>query len=173
MKAGSIAATVAAALLATATGVAAQTLYKLIDKDGKVTYSEKPPKDFDGKVVPLDIDPNRNTATLPKPAAAPAKTETGGPGKAGERKAPAKREEGQKGVDSDDRVQQAKDRLEAARKALEDAQNNPGPDDVLRVGKVGGGTRPVFSEPYANKLSQLEAKVKSAEEDLKRAEENR
>ena len=28
----------------------AQTLYKLIDKDGKVTYSEKPPKDFGGKV---------------------------------------------------------------------------------------------------------------------------
>ena len=173
MKTIRIAAVGAAALLAfAASGASAQTLYKLIDKDGKVTYSEKPPKDFDGKVVPLDIDPNRNTATLPKPPAKVERTEETGPGKGG-RKPPPKREEGQKGVDSNERVREAQERLESAKKALEDAQNNPGPDDVLRVGKVGGGTRPVFAESYANRLSQLEAKVKDAEAKLKEAEENR
>jgi len=171
MKTIRIAAMGAAALLAFA--ASAQTLYKLIDKDGKVTYSEKPPKDFDGKVVPLDIDPNRNTATLPKPPAKVERTEETGPGKAGRKGPPPKRVEGEKGVDSEDRVREAKERVESTRKALEDAQNNPGPDDVLRVGKVGGGTRPVFSEPYAQRLNRLEAQVKEAEENLKRAEENR
>ena len=44
----------------------AQTLYKLIDKNGKVTYSEEKPKEYDGQVIQLNIDPNANTATLPK-----------------------------------------------------------------------------------------------------------
>ena len=57
---------VALALCAVATLAAAQTLYKLIDKNGKVTYSEEPPKNFDGKVIRMDIDPNANRATLPK-----------------------------------------------------------------------------------------------------------
>ena len=60
-----------------ASGASAETFYKLIDSNGKVTYSEKPPKDFDGKVIRLDIDPNANTATLAKP---PAKGETAGRG---------------------------------------------------------------------------------------------
>jgi len=38
------------------------TLYKLIDKNGKVTYSDSPPKNFDGQVIPVDIDTKRNTA---------------------------------------------------------------------------------------------------------------
>ncbi|HET9471044.1 MAG TPA: DUF4124 domain-containing protein, partial [Usitatibacter sp.] len=46
----------------------AQTLYKLIDRNGKVTYSQEAPKDFDGKVIRIDIDPNRNSATLGAPA---------------------------------------------------------------------------------------------------------
>ena len=57
---------IAAALLLCAAGASAQTLYKLIDKNGKVTYSESPPKDFDGKVQRMDIDPKANTATLPR-----------------------------------------------------------------------------------------------------------
>ena len=42
-----------AALIAASPG-AAQTVYKLIDRNGKVTYSEEPPKDFDGKVIRID-----------------------------------------------------------------------------------------------------------------------
>ena len=53
--------------------VAAQTtLYKLIDKNGKVTYSDSPPKNFDGQVIPVDIDTKRNSATINTPGTAAA-----------------------------------------------------------------------------------------------------
>ena len=130
----------------------AQTLYKLIDKNGKVTYAEKPPKDFDGKVIRLDIDPNANTATLPKPVTPPA----GNAGRADSA--------------TPDRLKAARDRAEAARKAYDNALNNPGESDVTRVGNVGGGARPVFSEAYSKRLAELEQAAKEAEDDLKRAE---
>ena len=156
----------AAALLAlcSADASAQTTLYKLIDKNGKVTYSEKPPKDFDGKVIPLDINPDRNTATLPKPPAA-TKSEEGG----------NKREDRrfQRSTDGEERVRAAKEKVEAAKRALADAQNNPQEGDVTRVGNVGGGARPVFSEDYQRRLDKLERDVKDAEDELKRAEENR
>ena len=38
-----------------ASAACAQTLYKLVDKNGKVTYSESPPKDFDGQVAVFDL----------------------------------------------------------------------------------------------------------------------
>ena len=47
----------------------AETIYKLIDRNGQVTYSEAPPKSFDGQVIRMNLDPNANTATLSKPAA--------------------------------------------------------------------------------------------------------
>lgn len=147
-----------ACALAAAAG--AQTLYKLIDRNGKVTYAEKPPKDFDGKVVPLNIDPNANTATLPKPGAAPR------PETESERilRRPAPGSEGA------DKVQAARARLEAAKKALQDAIDNPKEGEVERVGKVGGGTRPVQSEDYRKRLAALEANVRKAEEELRIAE---
>jgi hypothetical protein len=163
---------------AVASPAAAQTLYKLIDKDGKVTYSEKPPKDFGGKVIPMEIDPNRNTATLPKPTKedeAAARRRAIEEGKAGSR-APsqgAKREVGEKGVDSADRLKEAQERLEAARAALKDAQDSPNPGDMTFVQNKGGGARPVPSEAYAKRLTNLETRVKIAEEDVKRAEDAR
>ena len=152
MRAGFVTVVCIALGLALGLDAQAQTLYKLIDKNGKVTYAEKPPKDFDGKVIRLDIDPNANTATLPKAAAQPA--------------------EGARRVDSaaPDRIKAARERAESARKAYEDALNNPGEGEVTRVGNVGGGTRPVFSEAYSKRLADLEQAAKEAEDDLKRAE---
>jgi hypothetical protein len=147
------------AAAAFAADACAQTLYKLVDKNGKVTYSEKPPKDFDGKVIRLDIDPNANTATLPK---APPAAERGG------RNSDARREG--KTQSKEDRVQLARDKLDAARRAYEQARDNPGEEDIARMGKKGGGTRPVMSEAYTAKLGALEAAVKQAEEELRRAE---
>jgi len=138
-------------LAVAATDAAAQTLYKLIDKNGKVTYSEKPPKDFDGQVIRLDIDPKANTATLPKPTAS----------------APAP-DAASRGA-SDDRVRAAKAKLESARKAYEQARDNPRDEDLTFIGNKGGGTRPVPNEDYAKRLSTLEQAVKDAEEELKRA----
>jgi hypothetical protein len=133
----------------------AQTLYKLIDKNGKVTYSEKAPKEFDGKVIRMDIDPKANTATLPKGSAVNAQGD------------------GARATQSEDRIDKARAALEAARKALQEARDNPGPDEVNRIGNKGGGTRPQPTEQYQRKLEQLEQAVRNAEEELKDAQQSR
>ena len=145
---------VAAVALAFALPAAhAQTLYKLIDKNGKVTYAEKPPKDYEGQVIPLTIDPNANTATLPKAGTPPPPPS-----------------QFARPPDTSDRVKAARERVEAARKALEDARENPKEGEVAFIGKKGGGARPQQSEEYTKRLTDLERAVKEAEEDLKRAE---
>jgi hypothetical protein len=144
-----------AALVAMCSGDAtAQTLYKLIDKNGKVTYSEKAPKDFDGKVVPMNIDPNANTATLPRP----------GPSASPEARGSAAMQGGHSAV------QAARDKVDAAKKALQEAIDNPGEGEVQRVGTKSGFTRPVPTEEYRKRLAGLEATVKKAEEELRVAE---
>ena len=148
-------AAVAAAVSWCSADAAAQTLYKLIDKNGKITYSETPPKEFDGKVIRMDIDPKANTATLPKPSAdAPAP-----------RGAPSGSVAGAGG-----NVQSARDKLEAAKKALQDAQENPREDEVQRVGTTKGFTRPVPTEEYQKRLAGLEENVRRAEEELRVAQ---
>ena len=147
MTLAAIACSLAAAL------ATAQTLYKLVDKNGKVTYSETAPKpgEFDGQVTRIDVNPNANTATLPRfePKAPEAATN------------PGSRMPDARG---------ARERLEAAKKALADARDNPSPDEVTRMGTKGGFTRPVESDAYRAKLAKLEADVKAAEDELKRAE---
>jgi hypothetical protein len=138
---------------------AAQTLYKLIDRNGKVTYSESAPKDFDGQVVPMNIDPNANTATLPKPAAA-------APAGRGDSDGPSRKPT----ITKEERVQAARDKLAGAKKALQDAIDNPKEGDITRMGTTKGFTRPVPSEDYQKRLAELEERVKKAEEELKVAE---
>jgi len=156
-----IAACAALGLAAAGTAVAAQTLYKLIDKNGKVTYSESPPKDFDGQVIRIDIDPKANTATLPKPGAI-ARPETEAE-KVIRRPSPSTAGGG-------DKVQAARDKLDAAKKALQDAIDNPREDEVQRMGIKGGGTRPVPTEEYQKRITGLEQNVKRAEEELRVAQ---
>ena len=143
----------AAACWLAASGAFAQTLYKLVDKNGKVTYSESAPKpgEFDGTVTRIEVNPNANTATMPKYEAKPSGPATNPGGRAPSRDA-------------------AQQKLDAARKALADARDNPAADEVTRVGTKSGFTRPVESEDYKAKLAKLEADVKAAEEELKRAE---
>ena len=149
-----LAACTAVAALA-CTQAAAQTLYKLIDKNGKVTYSESPPKEFDGKVIRMDIDPKANTATLPKAAAGAGQSQSSSSSTSSS---------------GEDRVKAARDRLDAAKKALQDAIDNPGEGDVQRVGNKGGFARPVPSEDYQKRLAGLEENVKKAEQELRVAE---
>jgi len=146
--------TLVAAIAASAAALAtADTLYKLIDKNGKITYSEEAPKNFDGQVIRLDIDRNANTAVLPKPSPV---TET----------AARKREAAEK---KDERLEELKTRLDDAKKALQDAKDNPGPGDLDRVGTKSGFTRGVPTEEYEKKLARLQEDVDKAEQDLKRA----
>lgn len=153
--------TLALGLASAPSGADAQTLYKLIDKNGKVTYSEKPPKDYDGKVIRLDIDPNANTATLPKPPPPPAPEVKEGSARPAPAREPSRA----------DRVAVAQARLESARKAFIDARDNPKEGDINWIGNVGGGARQVPSESYARRLVDLEASVKEAEENLRRVEQ--
>ncbi len=129
----------------------AQVLYKLISKDGKVTYAQEAPKDFDGQVIRIDVNPQSNTATLPKP-------------KPGEFTPPA---------DNSKAVRESKERLERARKALEEARAHPGEDDIRFVGKVGGGSRAVPTQAYQQRLEELERAVEEAQDDLKKVEGER
>ena len=145
----------AMAIALAAGGALAQTLYKLIDKNGKITYSETAPKNFDGKVIRMDIDPNANTATMPKGSQL--------------------REEGAaaKNASAEDAVRSARQKVENAKKALADARENPGEGDMQRIGNKGGGTRPQPSEDYQRRLEKLEKDVKDAEEDLQKAQRGR
>lgn len=151
--------------LAVASAVAAPavwsqtTLYKLIDRDGKVTYVQEPPKDFDGKVIRLDIDPKANVATFPKPPAARAED-------AGKPAAP-------RAQSAEELARAARARLEEARMALADAQSNPREGELRFIGNVGGGTRPIPTPEYQARLEGLEQEVRNAEEELRRAEQAR
>lgn len=151
-----IAFTAALASLAASPGADAQTLYKLIGKDGKVTYSEKAPKDFDGKVIRMDIDPKANTATLPEGSRLQEQSEAS-----------------KRAVARDEQLKAARARVDASRKALEDARANPGEGDIARMGKKGGGTRPVPTEDYQQRLAKLERDVKDAEDELQKLERGR
>ena len=153
-------ATMLGALLAgAALGAAAETLYKLIDKNGKVTYSEEKPKQFDGQVIRLDIDPNATTVTLPKPPPPGANA----PGSPQARAAATARS----------MLEDAQQRLERAKAALQNARDNPGPNDFEHVGKVGGGSRPVPSEAYLQRISGLEQEVRNAEQAVQTLEKAR
>jgi hypothetical protein len=132
----------------------AETLYKLIDKNGKVTYAQEKPKYFDGEVVEVRIDPNANKATLPKYTPPP----------------PAPNAKAAAGKDP---LAQARARVDAARKAYENARDNPAEGEVQRIGKVGGGTRPVPSPEYEQRLARLEAELKEAEQDLRKLQAGR
>jgi hypothetical protein len=68
-----------------------------------------------------------------------------------------------------DRVKAAESRLEAAKKALADARENPGEGEVNRVGNAGGGTRPVPTEAYEKRLANLEEAVRAAEAEVRQA----
>ena len=140
----------------------AQTVYKLIDANGKVTYSEEPPKNFDGKVIRIDIDPNANRATLnPR--------DDHDRGSSAAREVRVKREQEAQATRSA-QLEEARARVVTAQQALDDARDNPGPDDVMRVGNAGGGTRPVPSEQYQQRLDGLEKKLKQAKDDLAKLE---
>ena len=160
MRYPNLCAIVLASLLgALATAAAAETLYKLIDKNGKVTYVEKPPKDFDGKVIRLDIDTSANTS-VGRSATAP-----------GQRNEDILRSN--PGAAHEAEVAGAREKLETARKAYAEARDNPGENDVQRMGTKSGFTRPVFSDEYQRKLDRLEVEVKQAEQELQKLERGR
>lgn len=133
-----------------AANVLAEDIYKLIDRNGKVTYAEKPPKDFDGKVIKITVNPDANIATLPKPTAATEGAATETQNEKIIRRKPAE--------SRDDRIRAARRKLDDAKKALEEARNNPGEGDFVPAGSTRrpglGGTDPAKPMPKTGPGSQ-------------------
>src|SRR5688572_14358521 len=115
------------ALLATAE---ATTLYKYVDKDGRVTYSDRPPAESSGKTTAIPVD--NFPPQAPKKLAASPREETEYE-KIIRRKPPVKDES---------EVVVAKRRLEEAKLALEQARESASPEDWIYTGhRPGFGLR--------------------------------
>jgi len=151
---------IAIAAACCALAASAQTVYKLIDRNGKITYSEEKPKNFDGEVIQIDIDPNANRATMPKGTADEAAAMRKQAADDKQRKAAAAK----KG-DLDDALL----KLDDARKALKEAQDHPSDDDVQYFGNKTGGVRVVPSDSYQKKIAKLTDDVKRAEDAVRNA----
>lgn len=134
-----------------------QVVWKLVDRTGKVTYVDKAPAGaYDGKVTRIEVDLKANRATLVNvgESAPPVLLPLTAPEL--------------KRVKAEAELAQAAEKLEAARKARE-AANEPTPEETQWMGKKGGGARPVPTEAYHARVKKLDEALKSAEEDFERA----
>ena len=182
--------------LACAAGFAyAQVLYKWVDADGRIQYSDTPPKNPKGPVTRIEPD------VAPTPAApAPAKPEAAKPAPKAEA-APvvndiASQRRAKRGM-LEARLNAARDKLEAAKKALAEAPG-PEPDErqvfrqEIKPGQGGmhglstarsnckestkdgkkvttcAGT--FATDAYYERIAKLEIAVHQAEEELDEAE---
>ena len=144
----------------------AQALYKLVDRNGKVTYSDTVPKDFKGRVIPLHIDPDLNSSE-PSPAA-------GGEGEV-RGATPAEGTVRGRPADDDAPIEAARRKARAARKAFEDARDNSTPADWIYVDpdRSPVGVRRFPKPEYEARLVDLERKAIVAERELDKLERER
>lgn len=174
-----------------------QVLYKWIDANGKVQYSDRPPKDMTGVTR---IEPDTPATPAPAAPAAPAKA-------AVDPKAPPTRAQDPAGKrravrnELERNLELARANLEAARTALAQG-SSPEPEErqvvqqQVKSGKGGGGMhglslarsncRPSVdkngkagvmcpastpNEAYYDRIAKLEEAVRNAEEELAQAEQ--
>ena len=171
----------------------AQTMYKWTDAQGRIQYSDRPPKDFKGEVTRIESDaqPPQAPAWLPPKAVEPKAQE----GKQLE-KAPgdmnSRRRALREKLAAD--VTRARERLEAAKKALDGAEGPQVDERQVVQQRFARGTKPatprsncrevvgadgrkslmcpalVPGEGYYDRIRLLEEAVAKAEEDLTLAE---
>jgi len=179
-----------AALAAPEAILSQQVLFKWTDAEGKIQYSDRPPKDFKGPVTRIEPMYEKESPILPKPVAAPpeARKESVEPvtDLAAKRRAIRKQLEA--------RLTQARDNLEAAKKALTEAAPELDERQVIQqraasggmhgmTGRsncrqeVGGDGRKVLMCPtmvagptYFDRVAKLEQALARAEEELSAAE---
>ena len=163
-----------------------QILYKLIDREGRVTYSDREPKNFDGKVIRLEPDTVSNILPSAKPGEAGTKAGAA-PGVAETRRLARE--------DLEKKLRAAQARVEAARKAKAEG-GDPLPDELqtiqhrrppLKAGEQppnrncflttdASGTSTlncpsrVPHDAYYERQKQLEDDLRRAEEELELAE---
>jgi Domain of unknown function (DUF4124) len=165
-----------AALLSACAFAAAQssTVYKHVDKDGKITYSEKPPAKDDpkakdkpdskpdeksGGAKKIGMDNERNVIKSYSPRSS-------GDG-VNDAKSFDRRVERNANLRS--QLEDAQRELEEAKAALE-AGRDPTDDEWRTVGAAQGRPARVPTEAYHQRVKGLEQAVKDAEEKVKRAE---
>jgi hypothetical protein len=120
-----------AVLLATVLAVAlaahaeGQVLYKLIDRKGRVTYSDTEPKNFDGEVIRVETDATSNIMPGMPPS---GRSSSSGQAKDGLSPRQVARAELEK------RLRAAQDKVEAARKAKAEGED-PLPEEMQTIQK--------------------------------------
>ena len=183
-----------AAALALSPIAGAQVLYKWVDKDGRVHFSDKPPVGFKGEVTAIQPDAVPDAVVRPPVAPGKARVEEDEKPKPDDMAAKRRQLREQLAL----RVAQARAKLEAARKALDDGEDATDgerqfvrqnfPRDARRpartppprancqstVGSDGKAIwncpRQVPNEAYFDRRKNLEEAVKKAEEELAEAE---
>ncbi len=156
-----------AILLAFTSGsVDAQQLWKYIDKDGKVIYSDKPPKPGE-KAEEVKFDAKANVIESKR---APAAAKDGNAKAAGIDARIAARTAARDAAEQ--RVEQARLELERAKKALETGKEPLQSEILVAVGRgdVKGTNKIVYKPEYFERLAALENAVKAAEKKLEDAE---
>jgi hypothetical protein len=152
----------------------AQQLWKYVDKDGKVTYSDKPPRK-DEKAEPVKHDPNANIIQSPKARAQSdpgSSRESGRAGRSAEQSA-ADRASAREALRM--AVEQAREELENARQALEEGRIPIEEDRRIVVGRnekgaPTGANQVILKPEYHQRVASLEEAVKRAEMKLEAAE---
>jgi hypothetical protein len=135
----------------------AQALYKYVDANGKVTYSDKAPKAGE-KAERMTADTTTNI--ISSPAASRGGGVVRSAGNAGGRA--AERDKLKASVDA------AEIELERAKKAMEDGQT-PQEGEQIIVVKQNAGNAVLRTEAYRERIAALESAVKAAEEKLEQA----
>jgi chromosome segregation ATPase len=152
----------AAGILANSQVAGAQALYKYVDSNGKVTYSDKAPKPGE-KAELVKTDSNVNIM------AAPANKLDG----VNQKLKDVNQRAGARETERDQlkaELDTAKSKLDQAKKALEQARDQPTPEERRIVVRKDGNSV-MLSPEYEERLLTLESAVKQAEENLTRAQE--
>ncbi len=156
-----IALILAAALFAFATAANSQTLFKQVDKDGKVTYSDKPPKEGE-KASKVVVDKDVNIIKLQTKDSSGKEQKFADIKARGDARAAARAKLAKEVETAEEGVAKAKKDLESGRDPIKG-------ETRIVVRKEGNS---VLRLPeYHARIAGLEEAVKNAEERLKIAEE--
>ncbi len=145
----------------------AQGLWKYTDKDGKITYSDKAPKNGE-KAEPVIADTTGTVIPAGRNQSS-SKPQNSGPVTARASERAGERETYRKALDA------ARDELEKAKKALDDGQEPTQDERLIVVGRgVNGqptGVNSINRKPeYYSRIASLEEALKKAEEKVAAAE---
>ncbi len=182
------------AAIALPSGAAAQVLYKWTDADGRVHFSDKPPVGFKGEVTAIQTD--AVPEPVPRRPAPPAKARVAEEGKEKPDDMATQRRKLREQLAA--RVAQAREKLEAAKKASSDGEDAGDgerqfvrqnfPRDARRPDRtppprqncmsttasdgkaVWNCPRQIPTEGYFDRRQELEEAVRKAEEELVEAE---